>query len=519
MEEVTAGIIIIGDEILKGHTKDTNSSFLLSRLWSLGVRVKRLSVISDDVEKIAQEVKNFSSQFHFVFTSGGIGPTHDDVTMSGISQAFDEELKKNEDMVGILEMLTGVQDLNKDDNNANDAILKMANLPKSANLQYGRDPDTDEPIPFPLISVRNVYIFPGIPEYLEKMFLSFEHIFRAKNVKFFLYKVYVSAEESDIASALDITDARFKDRVHLGSYPVVNEPNYKVKLTLESESEEELKEAYISLVDNLPDDTVVSAKKFSPNSRDVYQELISKPEKICNKFRSRSTSEHVMCIPEDLDYLLHQNTWINLACAVKSAWAIILGALDQYELNQICIAFNGGKDCTVLLDLWMAALKVRFNQLEERPMALYIKKGTTFKEAEDFIDNVKKKHNLNLITIKGDMKTALQSLKTLCPSIKACLLGTRRHDPHSATLRAYTPTDSNWPQMMRINPILDWSYQEVWGYLRTLKVPYCQMYDMGYTSLGCQEDTIPNPALKSEDGTYLPAHMLRDETMERAGRL
>ena len=82
----TAGIIIIGDEILKGQTSDTNTSFLTKRLKELGVNVRRISVIPDDIDIIANEVRNFSRDYRYVFTSGGVGPTHDDLTWEGKCQ-------------------------------------------------------------------------------------------------------------------------------------------------------------------------------------------------------------------------------------------------------------------------------------------------------------------------------------------------------------------------------------------------------------------------------------------------
>ena len=79
----TAGIIIIGDEILKGQTSDTNIYFLTKRLKELGVNVRRVSVIPDDTDIIAHEVRTFSKEYRYVFTSGGVGPTHDDITFEG----------------------------------------------------------------------------------------------------------------------------------------------------------------------------------------------------------------------------------------------------------------------------------------------------------------------------------------------------------------------------------------------------------------------------------------------------
>ena len=82
----TAGIIIIGDEILKGQTCDTNTHFLTRRLKSLGVNVRRVSVIPDELNTIAQEVQKFSKEYQYVFTSGGVGPTHDDITFEGSNE-------------------------------------------------------------------------------------------------------------------------------------------------------------------------------------------------------------------------------------------------------------------------------------------------------------------------------------------------------------------------------------------------------------------------------------------------
>jgi FAD synthetase len=86
-------------------------------------------------------------------------------------------------------------------------------------------------------------------------------------------------------------------------------------------------------------------------------------------------------------------------------------------------------------------------------------------------------------------------------------------------LEEFSPTDADWPSTMRINPILDWNYGDVWNYLLLYKVPYCSLYDQGYTSLGNNSNTSKNPSLKTADGSYLPAYLLKDYSEERKGRI
>ena len=150
----TAGIVIIGDEILKGQTQDTNTYFLAQNLRKLGVSLERVSVIADDLDIIAAEVKNFSNNFDFVLTSGGIGPTHDDLTFEGVARAFDLEVEHNVRLVDLCKAWFKTEDMNQ-------PCFKMALLPSQANLNFGTDKATGKPMLYPIVSVENVFIFPG----------------------------------------------------------------------------------------------------------------------------------------------------------------------------------------------------------------------------------------------------------------------------------------------------------------------------------------------------------------------
>lgn len=192
--------------------------------------------------------------------------------------------------------------------------------------------------------------------------------------------------------------------------------------------------------------------------------------------------------------------------------------LVSYTLNELCISFNGGKDCTALLALYYAAVMKKYPSFSGKLNALYVQGESPFPQAEEFISECTQRYNLNIIKIKSNIKEALQFLQTSQPSITGILMGTRKNDPHSETLNLFSPTDPDWPKYMRINPILNWHYSDVWCLLRDCQIPYMCLYDNGYTSIGSCRDTKPNPALKMETGEYKPAYMLEDESKEREGR-
>lgn len=235
----TAALLVIGNEILSGKVRDTNSAFLAVELRKLGVDLERILTIPDEIDLIARETKAMSEAFDFVFTSGGIGPTHDDLTMDGIAKAFDRELETSAVMIERMQRYS--------DKPLNDAMKKMAIIPAGAEiLDVGG-------LWFPVVIVENVHIFPGIPELFEKKFHSIAD--RFSGVPFVLKKIYVTESESEIADALNALLKAYPDLM-LGSYPRINEEHYRVMLTLESRDADYVERATEQLVKSLPDDAV-----------------------------------------------------------------------------------------------------------------------------------------------------------------------------------------------------------------------------------------------------------------------
>lgn len=235
----TAGIIIIGNEILSGKVVDSNSAYLCRELRELGVDVERVVVVPDVIDVIASEVRAQSSAYDLVFTSGGVGPTHDDVTLDGVAKAFGEPLLLNEGLVARMERAQGAP--------PNESLLKMARLPAGAILMDAGD------LWFPVVVVKNVHVFPGIPSLLQRKFASVKERFRG--VPFRLHRVYLMRRESDIAEVLNAVLAEFPE-VQMGSYPRTGREDYYVMVTLESRDEEYLRRSLGELLSRLPEGSV-----------------------------------------------------------------------------------------------------------------------------------------------------------------------------------------------------------------------------------------------------------------------
>ncbi|XP_055316492.1 FAD synthase-like isoform X2 [Sitodiplosis mosellana] len=197
--------------------------------------------------------------------------------------------------------------------------------------------------------------------------------------------------------------------------------------------------------------------------------------------------------------------------------------LELYEAREIFLSFNGGKDCTVLLHMFASLFTKRYPN--KTLLCLYIQPESPFDEIEDFIRECEQTYRIQMETIRGTVKGSLFEICQRYPYLKAVVMGCRRTDPYCSDLNEFQKTDLSWPQLMRVNPLLDWNCKDIWDYLHEKDVPYCSLYKKGYTSVGDRTNTVPNPYLKRANSIpgkdeYLHAdQLINADEYERAGRL
>jgi molybdenum cofactor synthesis domain-containing protein len=216
----TAGIVVIGNEVLSGKVDEENARYLTRELRELGVKLMRVAIVRDEVETIAEEVQLQASRFTHVFTSGGVGGTHDDVTFEGVAHAFGIPIVRNRE----LERLIVAHYKER----ANEMVLRMADLPEGADL-FGLGT-----LVYPAVRVRNVFVFPGVPSYFRAKFEHVKPMLKATPI--FLRQILVNVGEDQIAEAM-IEVQRELAAIEIGSYPRFDAAEYRVKITVEGRDE------------------------------------------------------------------------------------------------------------------------------------------------------------------------------------------------------------------------------------------------------------------------------------------
>ena len=225
---VTACLLIIGNEILSGRTQDANLAYLGKRLDALGIRLMEARIVPDVEPVVVAALNELRAKFDYVFTTGGIGPTHDDITAGCVAKAFGVPLIQNPEARAILEAHYAAGDLNE-------ARLRMANTPEGASL-------IENPVSHaPGFQMDNVFVMAGIPVIMQAMFESVAHQLIG-GAPLISRSVTVNLPEGALAKDFGALQARYPE-VEMGSYPFNRGGRLGVRLVLRATEEDRLRAA------------------------------------------------------------------------------------------------------------------------------------------------------------------------------------------------------------------------------------------------------------------------------------
>ncbi|MEO7035815.1 MAG: molybdopterin-binding protein [Polyangiaceae bacterium] len=240
----TAAALVIGNELLSGKIRDANVAELARALRALGIRLARVVMVPDEIPLIAAEVRALSEGYDVVFTSGGVGPTHDDVTVEGVASAFRVPVILDPKLSDLLRGVYGER--------ITDAHLLMARVPEGAALCGS--PDVEWPTPV----MHNVWILPGIPDLFRLKLLTARAWLRGPT-PFFSHALFLRIEEPLLKPLLDEVVARHPN-VEIGSYPKWFDPTYRTQITFDASTSEAAQAALEDLRNLVAEGDVVRAE-------------------------------------------------------------------------------------------------------------------------------------------------------------------------------------------------------------------------------------------------------------------
>jgi molybdenum cofactor synthesis domain-containing protein len=237
MRTPTAALLVVGSEVLSAKVRDENGPFAASHLRDLGVRLQAILTLPDERDRVAEAVARERKRADWLFTSGGVGPTHDDLTLAAVAQALGRPLVRH---AGLAEH---IQRAHRRwwGTDAPAAALRMADVPEGTRL--AGDPD------HPILAVENVVMLPGVPEFFRLQLARFARDLRSD--PFHLAEIFVSVGEDRLAPILDRLAAAHA-AVEIGSYPRFDGADHRVKITLESKDRTLVEAARAALVAALP---------------------------------------------------------------------------------------------------------------------------------------------------------------------------------------------------------------------------------------------------------------------------
>lgn len=236
-----AAALIIGNEILTGKTREGNLQVLAKELRLLGIALERAIVCLDDIDVIAEDLRELKRRYDWVFTSGGVGPTPDDLTLPAVAKAFDRPLERSSAIEALIRGYWG--------DRVTDGHLRMADVPQGAELSSNPE------VPWPVITIENVCVLPGVPEiFAIKLRMLREKL--GSDTPFVSRALYTRCDEGTIAALLEELGRRHP-AVEIGSYPRWRDPEYKVKLTFDGLDGDAVDRALEACVAALAPDDVV----------------------------------------------------------------------------------------------------------------------------------------------------------------------------------------------------------------------------------------------------------------------
>lgn len=246
----TAAMLLIGNELLSGKVQDANLIVLARDLRLLGVRLNRVVMVLDDVETISREVRALASTHDWLFTSGGVGPTHDDVTLEAVARAFEVKIERRDELASLLRSFYG--------DKCTEGHLRMADVPEGTEFcsEMDHDPDLVEAggrkLPWPAILMRNVFVLPGIPQIFQMKLSAVRARLKRLNARAFVsHAVFTDMDEGHLKPLLDAVVAKFPD-IEVGSYPAWIGAPYRTKLTFDGRDVERVRAAADAFCATLP---------------------------------------------------------------------------------------------------------------------------------------------------------------------------------------------------------------------------------------------------------------------------
>ena len=241
----TAAALIIGNEILSGKVAERNIFVMARELFALGVELRRVVVCPDEIPIIARDLNVLRAEHDVVITSGGVGPTHDDVTMKAVAHAFEVGLERAPEYETLLRAHHG--------DKTTEMHLRMADVPSGSRLISTKE------IPWPTVVKGNVYVFPGVPEIFKLKFGVMRDELKHTG-RFFSHAVYIDLDEASLAPLLDTLAAEHTE-VAIGSYLFWGTgSDYRTKLTVDGRDAAAVKRCFEHMLSGIPADKLVRSE-------------------------------------------------------------------------------------------------------------------------------------------------------------------------------------------------------------------------------------------------------------------